>query len=326
MACAPCGRLLRLALVLLALLGAALAQAQCTPGPSTSVLRLKGFATAYFGQLRTDTANDAAELYGGVCLQGEGTAWTLRAERVGLRGLSGALEVSADGPTLSFEGWQVHAATLRSTSRLLSLDGVSLSGHDVVGAADALTLDLASGRLQLSALTLHGAAFYLSGSGATLDGDHLSVQAPSITSCHCTGSPLYHVDGVSAQVDLKGQRIVLKGGVLFFAGVPVPLASPLSVDASSLAKLTLPVSVSYVATDATTGTVGTGLGVVLTHLGLAPGLFAQLGATGLDPAYPPAGVALLDGHANGASFSFGTASGGLHFELTSDHALAPWLD
>jgi len=193
----------------------------------------------------------------------------------------------------------------------------------VDGTAEHVRLDLTTGGLRLSRIDLHGAAFYLRGDVATLKGDRLSVTAPRVTTCHCAGPPLYQVTGASASVDLQAQRIVLTGGQLDVGGLHVPLASRATIDAETLKALSLPITVEYVSGD---GAAGTGLGVLLTHLGLAPGVYARLGATGLDADHPLAGVALLKGTSDGTSFTFGKASAGMRFEETSDHAITPWFD
>jgi len=312
--------------VTLAVLGGALAQAQCRPPATATRLTIKGFASAYFQQFRTDTEQNSAELYGGVCLVGADHAWTLAADRVSVSGLQGALRVTAVSPTLSFQGWSATAGSLDATSQTLSLGSVELTGHGVSGTAETLRLDLASGALELTAIDLHGAAFYLRGDSATLSGDRLGVTAPSVTTCHCAGPPLYRVDGASAQVAVQGQRIVLSGGHVVVGKLEVPLASPVTIDAAALKALTLPLTIEDVTGDAVSGTPAAGLEVLLTHLGLAPGIYAQLGVAGLDAGHPLAGIALLRGGGHGTSFTFGEAPGGMRYEETSDQAITPWFD
>lgn len=326
MATARCSRALRVLLVAPALLVAGLAHAQCKPAATASQLTISGFATAYFEQFRTDTAHGSIELYGGVCLVGVTPAWTLAADRVSVTGLTGELSVSATATVLTVAGWTVDATGLDATRRRLGLSGVHLTGHGVAGDARAASLDLTDGQLRLSALTLHGAAFYLRGEEAVLAGDSLSVTGPVVTTCNCPGPPLYDVAGVSAHVDVQAQRIVLTGGRVKVAGLDVPLANTVTIDAETLKALALPIKVEYVAGDAATGTPGTGLGVILTRLGLAPDVAAQVGVTGLDGDHPLAGVALLNGSADGTSFTFGLARGGLRLVETTDHAVTPWFD
>lgn len=305
---------------------AALAHAQCEPAAGASELTIHGFASAYFQQFRTDTANGTVELYGGVCLVGGTPAWTLAAERVTVRGLKGELRVLAAGPTLTAFGWSVQARELEATGDRLDLRVVRLTGHGVDGNAERAQLDLASGGLTLTGIDLHGAAFYLQGDVATVDGDRMTVTAPRVTSCRCSGPPLYRVTGASARVDVQAERIVLTGGHVDVGGVQVPLANEATIDAQTLRALTLPITVEYVESSSTNGSEGTGLNVILTHLGLAPGVYARVGAAGLDGGHTLAGVALLKGSSDGASFTFGKASTGMRFEAKSDHALTPWFD
>lgn len=317
---------LRLALLTAALLTAGLAQAQCRPSPSATELTIQGFATAYFQQFRTDTAGGAVELYGGVCLIGQKPAWTLAAQRVRVTGLKGVLQVSADDPTLTIAGWSATAASLDATRASLGLTQVRLTGHAVAGTAAEAHLDLATGDMRLSRIVMSGATFHLRGERATLSGDQLSVSDPSITTCQCVGSPLYDVKGASAKVQVQKQRIELSGGRLNLAGIVIPLANTVTLAAETLKKLNVPLTVEYIPSDASTGTTGTGLGVMLKDLGLAPGVATTVGATGLDPTYPLASVALLHGHAGGASFTFGKAPDGVRFEEQSDRPVTPWFD
>jgi len=316
----------RYPLVLLLLLAAGVASAQCQRSPTTSELSIKGFGAAYFQQVRTDSANDRIEFYGGVCLTGEGVGWTVLAESVTIRGLRGELAVSAQHPTLHLEGWTLTAADLQADRRELTLSTVQVDGKDLGGTAATVTVDLQQGSMQLDQAALRAPTFWVRGSRATVTADGITVDHPRITSCTCGGSPLYDVQGSTARLDLQGKSVVLQDGRLHAGPVTLPLSASLTLSEKTLKDLSVPVKVSYVPSDAAAGVAGTGLGVTVGPVGLGPGVHADVGATGLDAAYPLSGVALIAGKAGGDAFTFGKAPGGLRFEMTSDHALLPWLD
>ncbi len=302
------------------------AAAQCTRGPTTSELSIKGFGAAYFEQVRTDSAHDLVEFYGGVCLAGEGVAWTVLADRITVRGLSGELSVDADNATLLVDGWRLQATNLTADRRRLEMSTVRLESRDVTGTALRAAVDLEAGSVELTRPDLGGSSFHVRGTRAVLDLQAATVSDPVLTSCTCAGAPFYDVSGSSAQVDLATQRVQLADGRLRVGAVVVPLGRSVTLDAATLASLTVPVKVAYVATDAATGVVGTGLGVTLGPLDLAPGVSTEVGATGLDAAYPLAGLALLRGTTPEARFEFGVVAGGPRLTMTSDHAVAPWFD
>ena len=316
----------RYPLVLLLLLAAGAASAQCQRSPTTSELSIRGFGAAYFQQVRTDSANDRVVFYGGVCLTGEGVGWTVLADSVTIQGLSGDLAVSAQHSTLHLEGWTLTASDLHADRRELTLNTVQVEGKDLGGTAASVTVDLQKGSMQLARPVLRGPTFSVRGSNADVTADGITVDQPLITSCTCAGSPFYDVQGRSARLDLQGKSVVLEDGRLKAGPVTLPLSTSLTLSENTLKDLSLPVKVSYVPSDAGAGVTGTGLGLTVGPVGLGPGVHADVGATGLDAAYPLSGVALIAGKAGGDAFTFGKAAGGLRFEMTSDHALLPWLD
>ena len=316
----------RVPLALLLLLAAGVASAQCERSPTTSELSIRGFGAAYFHQVRTDSTHDRVDFYGGVCLTGEGVAWTMLAESVTVRGLSGDLSVSAQQPTLHLEGWTMTAANLHADRRELTLETVQVQGKDLSGTATSVTLDLQQGSLRLDGAALRGPTFSVRGTMATVRGNAVTVVYPRISSCTCAGSPLYDVEGSSAQIDLQGQSVVLRDGSLHAGPVTLPLGASLTLSEKALQDLSLPVKVTYLPSDAAAGITGTGLGVTVGPLHLGPGVQADIGATGLDADYPLAGLAMLTGKAGGDTFRFGKAPGGLRFDMTSDHPVLPWLD
>lgn len=315
-----------LLVTVLALAFAGVAVAQCARGPTTSELTIRGFGAAYFEQLRTDSAQDLVEFYGGVCLTGEAAGWTVVADRVTVHGISGDLSVQAPNATLLLQGWTLKANDLRADRRRLTMTGVRLSGDALSGTAVTAAVDLEAGVLELARPELAGASFHVRGSRAELDLQGATITDPVITSCGCPGVPFYDVSGTSAKVDLSAQRVLLHQARLTLGGVAVPLGEDVTLDATTLESLTLPIEVAYLPSDAATDVTGTGLGVTVGPLTLGPGLTAQLGVTGLDADYPLAGVARLNGTTPGASFSFGLASGGLRMTMTSHRAVLPWLD
>ncbi len=314
------------ALLALALLVSAPAAAQCSRGPDTSMVSIEGFGAAYYRELRTDQANDRVVFYGGVCVAGEGATWVVMADRVVLSGLRTTLALRAEDATLRLEGWTLAAARLDATREVLNLHEVRLSGADAGGSASEVSLDLTTGDVRLTALTLRGAAFVVRGTSAALVDGGLTLQGAEVTTCTCPGTPFYAVDSAQAAVDLDGRRVTMTRAVLRVAGQSIPLAADTTLDEATLGAITLPLSVGYTATDAAAGVTGTGLEVLLTDLPLADGAAVDLGAAGLDRDYPLVGVALIHAHEGGARLTVGRKASGGVFELTTEHALADGLD
>lgn len=319
-------RPLRVAAAVLVLAFAAAAAGQCVVGKNASTMTLKGFGTASFQQIRTDTARGRIDFSGAVCIQGEALGWTLRAARVTVEGLARALSVTASDATVTYQGWQLTATTLVASHTHLTLRTVAIAGAEVTGTATSVAVDLTTGAMQLSAPVLHGSSFYVRGSGAQLDATGVTVDGPVITSCTCAPPHLYDVAGRQAHLDAQGTSVTLSGGRIVVGAVTIPLGEKVTLSAQALRDLAVPVKVAYVPTDKAASVTGTGLGVTVGPVRLAPGVQARLGATGLDPSYPLAGLALLDGHGSGSTFTFGLAPKGMRFQMTSDHALLPWLD
>jgi hypothetical protein len=311
-------------LLALALLG--VASAQCNRGPTTSELSIRGFGAAYFEQVRTDSAHDSVEFYGGVCLAGEASAWTMVADRVTITGLGGTLTVRAQNPVLHLEGWTMTASELHGTQQHLAMSAVHVAGKALSGRAATVAVDLQDGSMQLDQVMLTGATFTVRGSHAELRAGGITVTGAGITTCTCAGSPLYEVTGSTAQVAPQGQSVVLHGAELKAGAVTIPLGETVTLSRKTLEDLGIPLKVAYVATDTAAGITGTGLGVTAGPIGVAPGVQADVGATGLDVGYPLEGVALLNGRSPEGTFTIGKAPAGMRFQMTSDHALAPWLD
>ena len=240
-------------LVLLLLLAVGTASAQCERGPTTSELSIQGFGAAYFQQVRTDSAHDSVEFYGGVCLTGEGVAWTLLAQRVTVRGLRGQLSVSAELPTVHFEGWTMTAASLHADRQTLTLSTVRVAGKQLNGDASAVTVDLQKETLRLQHAVLEAPTYVVRGASAVVAGDGVTVDRPLITTCTCAGPPLYDVQGRSARLDLQAGTVVLQGGRLRAGAVTLLLADTLTLSEKTLKDLTVPVKVSYVASDVPPG-------------------------------------------------------------------------
>lgn len=312
--------------VVAALLAGSVATARCSPSASSSSMTIQGFGTATFTQLRTDTSRGRIDFYGGVCVEGEGALWTLRADRLNLEQAGGKVIATASAATVTYEGWRLKAETLRATRTDLALNRVEISGVGVTGTATSVAVDLTHNTMALTAPEVHGSTFYVHGARAQLDGNGIVVDAPTITSCTCAGPHLYDVVGRRARIDAQGQRVVLEGGRLEAGGITIPLGERVTLSAASLRALSVPVQVSYVPTDKAAGVTGTGLGVTVGPVDLAPDVQAKVGLTGLDGNYPLDSLALLSGRSAGTRFTFGRAPGGVRMEMTTDQPVLPWLD
>lgn len=282
---------LAFALLALSLVGSALAQ--CERGPTTSEVTLPGFIAAYYASFRSDTANDLADFYGGVCVTAVGGEWTVLADSVRITGLSGDMALSAPNATFIYGAWRIFARRMEADENHLALSDASVTGPDVAGNSTFVTLDLKTGIIDLSDLELQSAAFVLRGDGAVLRGDNLSVTGAVVTTCIDVARPAYQLEGLSAEVDLANRSVALTGGRVSLGEISIPLRERVVLSEETLASFELPVKVQYLS-DEPERRPGSGLGVRMVGIPLSPGVSLDVGATGVDTEHDAAPVALVN--------------------------------
>lgn len=350
-------RRIALTLGVLTLVGAA--SAQCGRGPRTSEVTLPGFLSVYYEQFRSDAQRDAAEFYGGVCVTAVGGDWTVLAERVLLSDLSAEVQLEAEHPELFFGPWRMTADTLSANERTLTLRDATVDGPDASGGARVLEVDLASGEITLRGVVLAGSAFALRGEQAVMRGASLEVQAAGVTTCIGVEPVPFEIEGLRAEADLDARSVVLTGGTLRLGSLRIPLREDLELSEEAFARLELPVKVQVVQGDPAAPRYGDGLAVRVVGIPLGEGVRLDVGATGLDTAYPLGAVALVrvegpasgEGDAGGsgsvaggasdanggsapsesfaqatAQATFGLEAGRPYLDAGVTRALTPWLD
>lgn len=314
---------LRSCLALAALTLFSSAWAQCERAPTTSVVTLPGFVAAYYASFRSDSANDLVDFYGGVCVTAVGGEWTVLANSVRVTGLSGTLGLIAPNATFIYGAWRITAARLDADEDTLRLSNATVAGPSVAGRSAHVTLDLKTGIIDLTDLELESAAFVVRGDGAVLRGETLTVSGAVVTTCIDVTSPVYQIEGVSAEVDLAKRSVELNGGRLALGELRIPLRETIVLSEESLASFELPVRVQFVS-DQSQQRPGAGLGVRMVGIPVQNGLTLDIGATGIDAAHDIGAVLLLKARtelpdAEGGAPTIVTATAGLE-------AGRPYLD
>lgn len=284
---------LRHALALAAVTLFSSAWAQCERAPTTSVVTLPGFIAAYYASFRSDSANDLVDFYGGVCVTAVGGEWTVLADSARVTGLSGALGLVAPNATFIYGAWRISATMLDADENTLKLSHATVTGPSVSGQSASVTLDLKTGIIDLTDLELESAAFVVRGDGAVLRGETLTVSGAVVTTCIDVGTPVYQIEGVSAEVDLTARSVELSGGRLALGELKIPLRETIVLNEETLATFELPVKVQFVS-DRTQRRPGAGLGVRMVGIPVDTGLTLDVGATGIDSEHDVGAVVLLN--------------------------------
>ncbi len=309
------------------------ASAQCSRGPKTAEVTLPGFLAVYYQQFRSNALNDTAEFYGGVCVTAVGGEWTVLAERVMVGNLSSSdIYLRAPDPTLYLAGWRMSGAMLVADARHLRLEEAKIEGPDVSGKAGMLVVDVTTGVITLTDLLLSGAAFQVSGSLATLQGEVLTVEDADVTTCIGMESAPIAIESDVATVVLASREVKLGGGTLRVGALRVRLKEGLTLSDETLSQLEFPVKVAMVepSPPTTVPTPGAGLSVRVVGIPLADDVTLELGATGLNVPQELLPVALLrvapSAGATSVGATFGLEAGAPYLDLTLTAPLTPWLD
>ena len=313
------------------------AVAQCARGPDTSEVTVPGFIAVYYQSFRSDANADLVDFYGGVCVTAVGGEWTVTTERATVTGLTTELRLVAPEATLYLGSWLISAASLDATLESLTLEDATVTGPDVDGGAESLTVDLASGEISMVGLELNSVAFAVRGSGAVLRGESLTLVDAGVSTCIGLETPPYEIVGVRAQVDLGQRSVVLDGGALRLGALQLPLQEQITISEESLATFSLPVRVQNVPDTGSQGRPGSGLGVRLVGLPVGDDVTLDVGATGIDTEHDTGLVALLNivtsipgslesDPATSVTSTFGLEAGLPYLDIELERPLRPWLD
>jgi len=215
----------------------------CLPVAGGGELTVAGIGRVVFSGLSTDRVRDAASLTGSVCLAFEAVDGVLRTERLELSGLSTDLVITAADVTLELPGWTLTARSLRSNGAIATLDEVAMEGVEAVARAATVRFDLVVGDVEAVDLRLVTETVWLDARSARFDGRRVWAADAWLTTCDCPpASAPVRLEASTVRLDLVGLQLHLDGGVLSTDFGRWRLPSPLELDESALADLTLPVT------------------------------------------------------------------------------------
>jgi hypothetical protein len=229
-----------LALLLTAVASAA--SAACLPVEGGVELTVEGLGRVLFRELTTDRARERVTFAGGVCLELGGVEVQVVAEALTLSTTEPVSAVEAMRATVDVLGWRLVAERLVLAEGHASLEAVTLEGHDIVGRARRLEVDLQGGVMAASELELVTPTLRLSARTGTFEGgDVVTVRDAVASSCPCPPeeAPL-RVEGASARLALATGLLSIDGGTLVVQGLRVPLPPSVELSEARLAQLEFP--------------------------------------------------------------------------------------
>ncbi|MDZ7703710.1 MAG: hypothetical protein U5L04_04400 [Trueperaceae bacterium] len=297
-------------------------------------LEVQGYGVAFVGDLVFDSNADRAELFNGVCFVAgtgagaEAAAWQIEAEQMVVENVSGAPSFVADGAMLTLGGWQIVTSRLRSDETGFVLTESSFINQNIQGRAASVRYDLETGDTLLGEVSAASPRYRVSGARAQLIGDSLIFEDALATTCMCEGDELYVVTAPNVSFDLVQERVVIRDGVLEIGNVDISLAEELELSEEALRDVEFPVVIEYIGDDPSTdgSREGTGLGIRVTSFRVAEGVSVEVGATGIDQAYPLSGILLLHVKRPNLRIDIGKAAEGFQANVAAEEALLPWLD
>lgn len=268
-----------------ALCSAGFAQGLCGDGEVGRVT-IQGFAEIFYGSLYADSKADRAEFTSGVCIRALDRTWSISAEAIELTALSTNPVIDARRIHAVFGDWSITGATLAGTLTELVFTGAQFAdtGGAYVGSAKSITGNFETNELDFDGLHLTDFGFLIESAAGTLRGDSLTLGETTISTCSDDRCDRYNVSGVGASVDLARGVIVLSGGVVHIAGIPIPLAEEVEISEAALAKFELPIDIRVIPSASGPTRAGEGLLVVLKNMRYLPEITLDAGVTGLlDP-------------------------------------------
>lgn len=298
----------RVSLGLLALLGLgvfSVAFAACDPAEYSQTIELRGVGTAYVGELSYESAQDKAELSGGVCFVSAGASGlTLSAPTMRVEAVSTDPTFVAQGATLTLARYTIFTDTLTGDAAGLGLRNLSVMSEQFSGTAVRARYTLENGQTILSGVNFRLGNFRVEGAAAGLTEDTLVLRSARATTCACERGGLYTLAAPTAVIDLPSGIVRVEQGVLETLGLRLglrpnlrlllgtgrvtgPLPGRGAVRVGGAALLPAPPAPEPVGTAIDEGTR------VALPLQLTPRLGLELGAAGLEPEHPLGLVALL---------------------------------
>lgn len=283
-----------LALGALLLASLAGAQAVCEDDTYGSVV-IDGFAEVRYGDLHADSRADRAEFTRGVCIYGLEDEWTISAASVTFEALGNDPIITAKRVAVEFEGWFITGAELAGTFGDLHFHNAEFLGPDdeYYGSATKISANFETGRLAFSEVHLADRTFAIESREAVLHGNTLTLEHTTISTCVNEECTFYNLTGSHAEVNLEKSVIMLSGGVVHLAGIPIPLAPLTELSEQALAKFEFPVDVRVVASASGPVRNGSGLLFVLKNMRYIPGMRLHAGFTGLNKPTELLGVVAL---------------------------------
>lgn len=279
------------AVAVLALLLGGAALAQCSRGPGTASVTLPDFLAVYYAEFRSLLEEDAALFYGGVCVTAVGGEWTVLAESVRLEEISGDIRVVAPEPTLYLGEWRIEGELLTANVNSLTLVGAALFGPGAEGHAQLLEVDVSSGGMLLTGVSLAGSAFAVKGEMAVLEGSQLRFEEAGVTTCIGVERVPFEVTSEVAVLNLEEREVSLSDGQFRLGRLLVPLREALTVSEASFAEFEFPLRVEQV--EGGPERPGSGRSIRVVGIPMVPGVNLTVGGTGLEAGRRKGLVALV---------------------------------
>jgi hypothetical protein len=277
----------------------------------------------YFGNFTgEDIQKGPYTLTQGVCIENV-NGFQLITVEANVTIVDDAPNIEARNVDLSFENFQLTAETLQTNSAGLELTGVTFTGPSLQGMAEEASYAFETQELELRETLVQGESFTIEGKRAKLIGDQATFEDLTVTTCHCSGDPLYLVRAKRANLDLTTQTMNVNSGTLELAALRLNF-NDVTISPQSLQDFRFPVQIEYVPGQRKDG--GTGLGVRIPSLRIDDTLSLELGVVGLDTEHPLAGILVVHYKDSSATADVGLTPFGLQADFKVTETLAPWLN
>src|SRR5690554_5855900 len=239
------GRLLSMLFLLLAY---PLAAAACQLEGEPINLSIQDFGNAYFRDFRLEAGRNAAQFWGGVCLEAADGSWTVEAETIDITGLQPgrAISVSDTMATLYIPQWVMTAQELTSDGHVFRINGGTFEGSGLSGTISEVLFDLDDGVIEGSGLLAEGPGYRVTGVSALFQDDQLTLRMASVTTCKCPGDPAYLLTGSEARLSLEGEAdVTLLDGVMRLGFITMELDEEFTITNDTLSNLTPPFMIDW---------------------------------------------------------------------------------
>lgn len=273
----------RVVIALIVLLSSPAWAASLCGNDTVGRVTIEGFAQIFYGSLFADSKADRAEFSEGVCIRAQDNSWSILASFIELTALSSNPTIDAREVVSVFGNWTITGASLRGSLKHLVFSGAQFTDTNgaYVGSAHSITGNFETSELSFDGLHLTDFGFLIESAEGSLVGQQLTLGKTTISTCSDERCDRYNITGVGASIDLARGKILLSGGVVHLAGIPIPLASTVEISEQSLAKFELPVDVRVITSASGPARAGEGLLFVLKNMRYLPGAKLDAGFSGL---------------------------------------------